>query len=105
MLSSITTPANTLGINNNTKFTPSYNKKMDVVFLPEKVGNKQIYSSVIYDDDLNKYIPAEITTKPVPNVPPKNAYAFPEGPSSQFFFGVITTIGLYIVYRFIEKSK
>lgn len=105
MLSSITTPANSLGINNNTKFTPSHKKTMDVVFLPENIGNKKVYSSVIYDDDLNKYIPSEITTKPVPNEPPKNVYALPEGPTSQFFFGVLTTIGLYIVYRFIEKSK
>ena len=105
MLSSITTPANSLGINNNTKFTPSNKNKMDVVFLPEKIGNKQIYSSVIYDEDLNKYIPAKTTTMPVPNVPPKNVYALPDGPTSQFFFGAITIVGLYIVYRFIEKSR
>jgi hypothetical protein len=107
MLSSITTPTNSLGINNNTKFTPSHKKTMDVVFVPENIGNKQIYSSLVYDDELNKYIPSELTTTttPVPIVSPKNIYALPDGPTSQFFFGVITTIGLYIVYRFIEKSR
>lgn len=105
MLSSITTPANSLGINTNTKFTPSHKKTMDVVFVPENIGNKQVYSSLIYDDELNKHIPSGITSKPVPNISPKSMYALPDGPSSQFFFGVITTIGLYMVYRFIEKSR
>lgn len=106
------TPANALGINNNnnSKFTPTFKKTMDVVFVPETHGNTQIYTSMVYDDDLNKYIPSDPTEKPItlrnPSNPDvKDAYAMPDNPSSQFFFGMITTIGLYMVYRFIEKSK
>jgi hypothetical protein len=107
MLASNTTPANSLGINNNTIFKPTYKKTMDLVFVPENLGNKQIYRSVAYDDELSKYIPDDLPPSNIskPTKSPKSIYSLPDGPSSHFFFGVITTIGLYVVYRFIEKSK
>ena len=105
MLSAVNNPTNSLGINNNTKFTPTYKKTTDVVFLPENIGNKQVYSSLIYDDELNKYIPSELLIQTTSTTDKKCDYSLPDGPSSQFFFGMITTIGLYIIYRFIEKSK
>ena len=80
--------------------TNKENNNMNVVFQPNDV----FYSSLIEDESKNEESDIEIDTSNN-ELKEKDIFVFIKDPINSFFIGSITVVGLFVLFRLLNKNK
>ena len=114
--------ASTLGNPKQTSFQPTIFPKLDVSFRPltQPGGNKQYVALIETEEELvikddesvgcqeEEYKADTIyapTTTPAGGADPKDPFSLGGDPIKTFYVGSITVLGLYLLYKLLNRAK